>query len=393
MRVLLFTSLALVACNKENPEFCKTHPGEDGCPGMGSADGGTDGPEIDGDPSIDARACFGADNYEVWLTTVPSAPITLPATFDTGTANTMCLATQPAGWTTRGQPAACFVVGTNIMVSTSNVTGPRPLVLVATNNITIDGVLDVASHGGGSPKTGPGAPFSNCQQFMSPPTANVAGGAGGAGATFMSKGAAGGDGNGGMAGNSGGTAMSPLGTNPTALRGGCTGQAGAAGDGSSGGTGGIGGGAVFLLSGGTIAITQNGIVNASGAGGAAGGDQAGGGGGGSGGMIVLYANAIAAPNGRLLANGGGGASGGNNGGGNPGTDPPPTTPQLPAGTTAGPQSSGTGGSRWAINNVAVAGTAGGSGFGGAGGGGGGGFIQSNVAVDASANTSPAVTGP
>jgi hypothetical protein len=391
MRALLFTSLALVACNKENPDFCPAHPGEDGCPGMGSNDGGTDGPEIDGDPSIDARACFGADNYEVCLTTVPSAPVTLPATVDT-TSSTLCLTTQPAGWVSRGQPASCFIVGSMITAGNVNVTGSRPLVLLATQTINVTGVLDVASHGGANPKTGPGAPFGNCQGFTATPSSSVSGGAGGAGANFMTRGGAGGDGNGGMAGNSGGTTPTAPGTPPTALRGGCTGQPGGDGDGTSGGAGGAGGGAVFLLAGTSITIGNAGIINASGAGGAAGGDQAGGGGGGSGGMIVLYAPTLDTPNGRLLANGGGGASGGNNGGGVAGNDPPPTTPQTPAAGILGPSNCCAGGAGYGGGTPAVPGTSAGSGLSGGGGGGGAGYIQASMTLG-TANVSPTATIP
>jgi hypothetical protein len=393
MRALLLMSVAFIACNKENPDFCPAHPGEDGCPGMridGGPDDAIDAP--DGDNGIDARACYGADNYEVCLATVPMSPLTMPATFDTNMGNTMCLAAQPAGWVSRGQPASCFVVGTDITINTTNVTGSRPLVVLATKTLTVNGVLDVASHGGTAPKTGPGAPFLNCQGFTATPTSSSSGGAGGAGANFMTRGGAGGDGNGGMAGNSGGTTPTVAGGPPTALRAGCTGQAGGDGDGSSGGVGGAGGGALYLLAGMSITIGNAGIINASGAGGGAGGDQAGGGGGGSGGMIVLHAPTISAANGRLLANGGGGASGGNNGGGVAGNDPPPTTPQTGAAVIQGPSSCCAGGAGYSITAPATAGTPGGSGLSGGAGGGGGGYIQASMSLG-TANVSPAATTP
>jgi hypothetical protein len=122
---------------------------------------------------------------------------------------------------------------------------------------------------------------------------------------------------------------------PLTLRGGCRGGTGGEGgnnDGiNPGGPGGLGGGAIALVSGGTI--TVDGAIYASGAGGGTiegqpgtgncepgnGGFQQGGGGGGSGGMIVLEGMALAVP-GKIAANGAGGGGGGACRGGMRGAD-------------------------------------------------------------------------
>jgi hypothetical protein len=319
---------------------------------------------------------------------LPSAGEVLTGTLDTGT-STKCLATQPAGWTTRGQPESCFVVGTTVNIAGLDVTGTRPLVIVATDSITVSGLLDVASHvgAGTAPKAGPGSPFGGCVLPLANPTISNSGGGGGAGGSFMSRGAACGAGNNQQMGNTGGIAGNPLTQNPVALRAGCAGQAGGSGA-AAGGVGGAGGGAVYLVAGNTVTITDTGIINASGAGAAPAGNHGGGGGGGAGGMIVLAATSISAANGKLLANGGGGGAGTNNGNGNPGNDPVATTPLTPAASVTGPSNCCSGGSGFAQGSPAVAGVDGDATLSGGGGGGGAGFIQTTAALGTQVSPTP-----
>jgi hypothetical protein len=183
-----------------------------------------------------------------------------------------------------------------------DVTGSRPLVLLGAKTIAIAGVVDGASKQGG--KIGPGAGSAPCTIQATPFTA------GGAGGSFAGRGGDGGNGEDGNGIASAGIALAP------ALRAGCAGQSG--GQPKPGG-GGAGGGAIYLVSGNSIAIS--GRIDVSGAGGTGGapGDRGAGGGGGSGGFIALDAPSIEVT-GALVANGGGGAEGGgssstgNNGG-------------------------------------------------------------------------------
>src|SRR5690349_5818372 len=154
MRALLFTSLALVACNKENPDFCPAHPGEDGCPGMGSNDGGVD-PDGMPDALPDAIGCFGSGVFEVCPMGKLVGAKPLSGTLNTDTSSN-CDSTQL--WRSTNTNT-CFVVGDSITVTDLQVTGMRPLALIA-NTITITGHLDAASRVGDG-KIGPNASVSN----------------------------------------------------------------------------------------------------------------------------------------------------------------------------------------------------------------------------------------
>jgi hypothetical protein len=373
MRTLLL-AIVLVGCVKENPDFCPNHPDDPRCGGGMGSDAGVDAP--DADPALDASLCFGADNYEVCLSSAPSGSVTLEGTLDT-TTDAACLATQPTGWTTRGQPASCFIVASDVTVNDVSVSGSRPLVIVA-STIHVNGTLDAAAHEDMPTKIAPGAPFAgaSCAAFPQVPTNRGSGAGGGAGGSFMTLGGNGGEGNNGQAGNHGGTAAPIEASAPVALRAGCSGQAGGNAT-ASGGTGGMAGGAVYLVASDSIAFGASGIINVSGGGGHASSSLGGGGGGGAGGMIVLYATTINATSARLLANGGGGASGGNNGGGTAGTDPSPTDPTTQASSVVGPMNCCTSGKGYAGGMDATAAVKSGAGLGGGGGGGGGGYIQSN----------------
>src|ERR1051325_3628758 len=143
---------------------------------------------------IDAQSCFGEGAWEVCLQPLPPGPVTLSGPLDT-TSSTMCLQTQPEPWMANGQPAACFVVGTTISMGANvQVTGSRPLVLVATKTVSLGSLLDAAGHAG---VPGPGGPATSCPTFPTPaPASNTNGGGGGAGASFSTKGGNGGTGNG-----------------------------------------------------------------------------------------------------------------------------------------------------------------------------------------------------
>jgi len=312
--------------------------------------------------------CHGSGAYRLCYPQEPTLAVTLGATIDTD-GGAPCEAAQPTGWTGQGQPTVCVVRGTTITQSgTTTVTGSRPLVLAATTSISI-ATLDVSSRRGDS-NLGPASPSASaqCSGFLQVPGL----GAGGAGGSFMSIGGDGGIGNGG---SFAGRAANQLGTPPTALRGGCHGQLGGNGDET-----GKGGGAVYLVTGGTLSIS--GGINASGSSATGGTTRSGGSGAGSGGMIVLFAASISANTAEVIANGGGGASGGdNNTNGNNGSDPTLAAPTTPA---AGGPSGGAGGAGGAgfaggIQATAGAGT-GNPNDGGGGGGGGGGYVKSNLVL-------------
>jgi hypothetical protein len=318
----------------------------------------------------------------------PSGPVVLPGALNTDALP--CLTVQPTNWKAAGQPDACFVVGTTITSSggATTVTGTRPLVLLATDSISLDKDLAASSRRGQS--DGPGANYAMCAPYGTPPGANDNGGGGGAGASFMTQGGSGGTGNNTAA--SAGAALAADTASPTILRGGCKGQPG--GDGpapGSGGGGASGGGAIYLVAGTSITLAGNIHVHASGAGSAKGGHAAGGGGGGSGGMILLSAPTISATGTKLSANGGGGSSGGdgNAGGhnGNDGNDPDPNQVTTAAGGGNGP--GGDGGDGYALGSSARPGVLGDNDNAGGGGGGGGGYIQASMSI--SATTSPLVT--
>jgi len=249
-----------------------------------------------------SELCLGT--YVRLCVAPPQSSITLPAAIDTsaGAPGSLCMVS-----TTTPALDACVIAGQSIQTTGAgkvSITGTRPLILIARDQITISGTLDAASHRNEG-KDGPAAGAGTCP--VGTAAASGTAGAGGWGASF------GGPGNNG--GNSfdaiGGKAPEPPGI--TGLRGGCS---GGRGGNTGGGVGGHGGGALLLLAGREIIVNADATVNASGAGGTAGrtgGEDSngggGGGGGGSGGMIVLDAPRVVIQ-GTCLANGGGGGEGG-----------------------------------------------------------------------------------
>lgn len=301
--------------------------------------------------------CYGTGLVVV----CPDAPVTgqtqvtisTTTTLDTGT-STMCQPYHLAGGT--ADTRYCVVAARTVIVSAGgrwSIIGSRPLVVIATNTMTIDGVVDAASHRGGLGGAGSNAP--ECMSGSTPTLDD-----GGPGGSF------------GGAGGAGGGAdtrpvvpAAPATATITALRGGCGGRPGS---GTNAGGPGRGGGALGLIA---DNLVIGGTINASGAAGFGAGLSAGGGGGGSGGMILLDANSIVVGTAaQIFANGaGGGEGGGGSNGGNDGTDSsaPLTAGQGGAGRAS---AGGDGGDGPAGNMPAGAGSnasdSGGGGGGGAG---------------------------
>jgi hypothetical protein len=333
--------------------------------GAGHDDASVDGSDADAIDAAPGTVCYGASGvWRVCLAAAPTGDVALPMMLDTDR-DPICLQAQPSGWTP-AQPPACFVVGDTVSVTSTTVTGGRPLVLVGHSRITIDVLLDVASHHKG--KSPAASPSSECKSFAQDPTDR----GGGAGGSFQSRGGNGGRGDGGQGPNGQSGVADGV---PTKLRGGCAGQVGNGSAPKDPGDPGGGGGAVYLVAGGTIAV--NGVINASGAGGSGGDMRSGGSGGGSGGVIVLHGTLITTlVNGVLVANGGGGAGGASmSSRGVDGADPSTTMPLLAV--PGGNGSAGDGGAGFPATGNALDGNSGPSNEGGGGGGGGAGYIRAN----------------
>lgn len=223
-------------------------------------------------------------------------------------------------------PELMVVAAPNITIASDavvTVTGARALVLVATEDLIIDGSLNASANLSTPGPGGNDAPSCVDQSggpgfTMTFPTQGQ-GGSGGGGGAFGGAGGNGGivhlsSGTGGPGGSAGGTAeLIPL-------RGGCPGGNGGTrtGDPMPGGTGGGGGGALQLVAGGKVSIA--GVVSAGGGGGLRGSVFGGttppvitsigraGGGGGSGGAVLLEA-VVVEVTGAVTANGGGGGEG------------------------------------------------------------------------------------
>jgi hypothetical protein len=332
------------------------------------------------EPMPDARQCFGGPFLTVCLQSPPTAPLTLSTLMPIDTDGSGC-ATIDAANSTDGTTSYCVLTGTAISVPAAmavRASGTRPLVLVASDAISIDGTLDVGSH-----RTIALAGAGFHPETCDPGTLPGATG-GGAGGTFIGRGGAGSSGTGGGVGGVAATPASP----PLILRGGCPGQNGV---GTNPAAGGRGGGAVYLIARNSILVGNDGVINAAGEGGGGGlSAGVGGGGGGSGGMIGFDAPTIT-NHGLVLANGGGGGEGSDNQvQGAPGAEPTSTAAAAGGATVGGSGAGGNGGAGSARTNVA-GGVGGGVGAGstqtgGGGGGGGAGLIKS--AADLGAMTSP-----
>lgn len=298
-----------------------------------------------------------------------------------------------------GGPDICVFKYANIDIAddgTVTVSGNRALVLVGTDSVVVNGLIDVSAAGD---KSGPGAVTDRT---------GGAGGArenGGGGGGFGTQGALGGLGGGSTA--TAGAAGVAYGTEPlTPLMGGAPG--GSNGPAASRlAMGGGGGGALHLVSCADLNIGATAVLDAGGGGGQGGpggtsfiGAGAGGGGGAGGALLIEAVSVTIASGAVLVANGGGGGGGGvtstsattPGANGAPGEDARRSVMAAAGGD--GPVENGSGGSG------GVAGTAPTEGENasvstGVGGGGGGavGRIRINVRMGSSPKTSGAVISP
>jgi hypothetical protein len=337
-----------------------------------------------GDAGVGGEFCAGPDGWKICLAATPEETYLLSSALNLRTgdvagngANAECLKTIPTSWTLGAQSPACIIVASDVLIKADIlVSGQRPLVIVASKSITIEGLLDVGSHG---PSTrGAASPSSECKTPSPSAGDSSTGASGGSGGSFISTG---GNGGRGSANLSGGVAASAD-AKPTTLRAGCNGEEGGLGTTTTAASGGAGGGAVYLVASDTINLAAGGGITANGAGGQGGQSLAGGGGGGSGGMIVLHAKTITGTNGTLTASGGGGGGAGNSASfGMAGKDPQPKNPSDTALGGLGASGAGAGGNGFSATTAVGNGrdvTVGSSG-GGGGGGGGSGLIMANVA--------------
>ena len=182
MRLLLIAGLCATGCG-----FSVNGSG----PGDGGADARTsDGPNIDGatDAPIDAPDnCFGRGIGSVCLTSPPTQPLALGDTvFDTGGNGCMEVIT-------KNGVALCVLAGTTVSLPTGTfrATGSRPLVVVATTSMTIQGTLDVSSNRTGTAGAGAGTGACGTAAIGANDTG---GGGGGAGGSFGGRGGDGGPG-------------------------------------------------------------------------------------------------------------------------------------------------------------------------------------------------------
>jgi hypothetical protein len=243
-------------------------------------------------------------------------------------------------------------------------TGSRPLVLIATQTITIaaSAVLDVSRGAGGS---GTGCMSPSTGEPDTATGASAGAGGGGAGGFSID----GGFGGNGQGSGDGGTAGGMIALE--SVRGGCPGAKGGNSSAGDGGTRGDPGGGVYLIAGDSIQI--DGDILANGGGGQGGANKAGGGGAGSGGLIGLDAPTVTmGANGTLSANGGGGGEGG--GGGSPGEDGDDALAYDDRADGGSDNSNGSNGGYGSIDTNAPTGGQM-SGDGGGGGGGGAGYIR------------------
>lgn len=351
-----------------------------------------------------ARSCFGksgngAGLLSVCLDTLPQEPAVLGGSVDTDAACDQVVV-QDDGMGTE----VCVIAGTTIDIGTGvEATGSRPLVLVATDRLTIasTGAIDVSSRrllG----TDGAGASVGSCSALSQIGGSRNRGGAGGAGGSFGASGGNGGDGSTANPPNSPGGVALPA-VLLTSVRGGCQGGRGGNGVSQKAGRAGDGGGAVYLIAG--AAIEVGGSINASGEAGRGGGNDtsgnggSGGGGGGSGGLIGLDAPVVGiASTARLVANGAGGGGGGGTGGGaidgmngsqaNVLTGTPPFLAPAGLGGTPGGSRGGSGGHRDSVEG----GNGDNASFAAGGGGGSVGYVQvftTTPSIDPAAVISPA----
>ncbi len=307
-------------------------------------DTSSDGPQ--GDGAVESL-CFGTEAIRPCFESVPTDDLLLNAGFDTDAA---C----PKSATLDGRPMCVLGARTISVQSTVRITGSLPVVLVATDSLTvaIDATLDLSSSAVNN-RQGAGSPGTACANS---PAGGTFGGA--AGGTFGARGGNGGSGS----GEAGGVAP---GVQVVSFDGGCPGGA------LVQSFAGRGGGAVYLLA---PSITINGTILATGGGGRGGLMGSGGAGGGSGGSIAIEAGALVlGGQARLVATGGGGGSGSCSA--SPGVAGDDADSDVLAFGGPGPGNAGDGGDGGFQLVQAGAGDPGAKQCGGGGGGGGAGTIQ------------------
>jgi hypothetical protein len=255
-------------------------------------------------------------NYWALGTGVLTVSKTTPLTIDT-TYNTSSGGSLPAGVALWGVSSYALLTLKDLTVekdATLNVQGQRPLVVIASGKVIIDGMVNLAASG---KSPGPGGFFGG------PPGGAGAGCGGGySGADKGDTAGAPGGSFGGKGGRGGGDG--PLGKLPclptcsgpfcynclTPLVGGSGGGGAADPWPITGGDGGAGGGAIQISAYTSIHVKKGGKIHTGGGGGEGGSaGAAAGGGGGSGGGILLEAPLITI-DGIVAANGGGGGGGG-----------------------------------------------------------------------------------
>ena len=336
-------------------------------------------PRADVDAAVDDAPPADAGAGSMGFTPVHLLPSTLvsgapdlvlagtasPPTIDT-TALTINGAT--SAFFVRQDPYAVLFANALAVQNPLTITGSAPLIIVASDRVTINANIDLHAVGGTS---GAGAA-----------TAGAGVGAAGSSVVFTGERESSGGG-----GGSYGSLAGPGGTSdPTHIPAGATGTrygmqltepligGSPGGPGGFVTTGGGGGGGALQISS-AVAIQITATINAGGGGGGTGGGGlAGGGGGGAGGEILLEAPEIAMTgSATLAANGGGGGGGGANGNqpGTPGSDGAPGPGPASGGTGGVPQgSAGGAGAGGAMGSFVEA--VAGSGANSKGGGGGGG---------------------
>ncbi len=248
--------------------------------------------------------CVGSDlnlGVNLCLVSQPTSGITIGSNtiFDTTNGSSTDTQLMCGALTGSSTPQnLCPIVATTITITNTGTLfglGSEPLVLIATESIDIEGLVNVASQDGGSIGAG--------MQTGCSGESNQGAAGGGAGGSYLGSGGTGGN------NDSGGNGGSP--GNPIALTGlnaGCPGGAG----GSTGGGGGAGGGVVIIATP-SLTVGSTGVINASGAAGrgASNGTGRGGGGGGAGGLIVLSVSSslLLGSGAQIYANGGPGGGG------------------------------------------------------------------------------------
>ena len=357
----------LVGCSFDHGQF--NGPRIDGAVDM------IDSPAIDGPP--------GCESFTTHIDTctqlMPGDPLVLSGTNSYDTDDLVL--TTPGGdvmlpssviVTTSGNYVVAFVSTLTLNAgATLRVTGSdmdRPLGIVATGAVTIDGAIDVSNNGAGARND------AECGTSVGGAGADDIGGAsGGGGGAFAGAGGKGGNGDSDTGTSLGGAAGTALASRPTHVLGGCDGGAGGDGNTNTDGGAGDGGGAIFIASAVSITINATGSINAGGGGGAGGkGNGGAGGGGGSGGMIVLESPMVKIA-GKLAANGGGGGEGADGTDGKAG-DPGALSAMRANGGAGSAGEGGDGGDGGAGANAAGTAATQFKKGGGGGGGGGVGFI-------------------